>query len=156
VDSLLILLGDAPADGPGNSGLKPTDALAMLRKEGYDSTIKLDLSFPARVGDCTAKSTRKKLEARPHSFVTQSISSLSELGEIVDLARPYGIKVAAVVMIPSEKNRKSASIIGLDWSGYEKNPVEFVKQASAIADRVLLTSPNSFSSGLEILRQLSR
>jgi hypothetical protein len=57
-------------------------------------------------------------------------------------------------MVPSEKNRQSASIIGLDWSGYEKNPVDFVKQASSIADRVLLTSPNSFNSGMELLRKL--
>lgn len=154
IDSLLILLGDESPGSPGNPGIMPTEALGMLRKEAYDSKIKLDLSFPARIKDCTAKSMQKKLDARPHSFVTQSISSLSELGEIVDLAKPYGIKVAAVVMIPSEKNKQSASVIGLDWSGYEKNTADFVRQASSIADRVLITSPNSFSSGLEILRQL--
>jgi hypothetical protein len=76
------------------------------------------------------------------------------LGEIVDLAKPYGIRVAVVIMVPSEKNRQSASIIGLNWSGYEKNPADFVRQAAIIADRVILTSPNSFSSGIELLRQL--
>jgi hypothetical protein len=86
--------------------------------------------------------------------VTQSISSLSDLGEIVDLAKPCGIKVAAVIMVPAEKNRQSAKMIGLDWSGYEKNPVDFVKNAGRIADRILITSPNSFRSGLELLNQL--
>jgi hypothetical protein len=62
--------------------------------------------------------------------------------------------VAAVVMVPAEKNRQSASIIGLDWSEYEKNPADFVKEAAKVADRVLLTSPNSFGSGLELLKQL--
>jgi hypothetical protein len=57
-------------------------------------------------------------------------------------------------MVPSEKNRQSASIIGLDWSDYEKNVADFVRQAALIADRVLLTSPNSFKSGLDLLRQL--
>jgi hypothetical protein len=57
-------------------------------------------------------------------------------------------------MVPSEKNRQSASIIGLDWSGYEKGAVEFVHNAARIADRVLLTSPNGFKAGLDLLRQL--
>jgi hypothetical protein len=57
-------------------------------------------------------------------------------------------------MVPSEKNRQSAALIGLDWSGYEKNPADFVKQAARMADRILLTSPNSFRSGLELLQQL--
>lgn len=154
VDSLLVLMGDDPADGLGGLGLRPSSAVRMLRKEGYGSSIKLDLSFPAKVRDSSAKSVRNKLEAKPHSLVTQSISSLSDLGEIVELAKPHGIKVAAVVMVPVEKNSHSASIIGLDWSEYEKNPVDFVKEAARIADRVLLTSPNSFGSGLELLKQL--
>jgi hypothetical protein len=97
---------------------------------------------------------QSKLEAKPQSIVTQSISSLSDLGEIVDLARLHKIKVVAVVMVPSENNGHSASIIGLDWSEYEKDPADFVRQAAKIADEVLLTSPNSFGSGLELLRQL--
>lgn len=154
VDSLLVLMGDDPADGPRDSGLRPSLAVKMLRKEGYSSSIKLDLSFPAKIKDSTARPVQNKLEARPHSLVTQSISSLSDLGEIADLARPHGIKVAAVVMVPAEKNRHSASVIGLDWSEYEKNPADFVRQAARVADRVLLTSPNSFGSGLELLKQL--
>lgn len=154
VDSVLLLMGDEPADRPGDLGLRPSAAVRMLGKEGYGSSIKLDLSFPARVMNRSALSVQNKLNAMPHSFVTQSISSLSDLGEIVDLAKPCGIKVAAVVMVPSEKNRKSASIIGLDWSEYEENPADFVKKAARMADRVLLTSPNSFGSGIELLKQL--
>ena len=154
VDSLLLLMGDEPADRPGDSGLRPSAAVRMLKKEHYDSSIKLDLSFPAKIRNKSAASVQNKLAAKPHSLVTQSISSLSDLGEILDLAKPHGIKVAAVVMVPSEKNRQSASLIGLDWSEYEKNPADFVKNAARMADRVLLTSPNSFASGLELLKQL--
>jgi hypothetical protein len=57
-------------------------------------------------------------------------------------------------MTPSEKNLQSAKIIGLDWSQYEKNPVDFIKNAAKIADGVLLTSPNSFKSGLDVLKQI--
>jgi hypothetical protein len=148
------LMGDEPADRLGDSGLRPSTAVRMLKKEGYDLNIKLDLSFPAKVKDKSAQSIRNKLDVIPHSLVTQSISSLSDLGEITDLAKPYGIKVTAVVMVPSEKNRQSASLIGLDWSEYESNPVDFIRQAAKMADRVLLTSPNSFASGLQLLRQL--
>ncbi len=154
IDSVLLLMGDDPADGLSDSGLRPSAAVRMLRKEGYSSNIKLDLSFPAKVQDRAARSVRNKLEARPHSLVTQSISSVSDLGEIVDLAKPHGIKVVAVVMVPVEKNRQSAAVIGLDWSEYERNPADFVRQAARIADTVLLTSPNSFGSGLELLNEL--
>jgi 5,10-methylenetetrahydrofolate reductase len=153
-ESVLILMGDEPADRLGDSGLRPSTAVRMLKKEGYGLNIKLDLSFPAKVKDKSAQSIRNKLEVRPHSFVTQSISSLSDLGEVIDIAKPYGIKITAVVMVPSEKNRQSASLIGLDWSEYHSDPVDFVRQAAKMADRVLLTSPNSFGSGLELLQQL--
>jgi 5,10-methylenetetrahydrofolate reductase len=155
-ESVLILMGDEPADRLGDSGLRPSTAVRMLKKEGYDLNIKLDLSFPAKVKDKSAQSVRNKLDVIPHSLVTQSISSLSDLGEITDLAKPHGINVTAVVMVPSEKNRQSASLIGLDWSEYESNPVDFIRQAAKMADRVLLTSPNSFASGLQLLRQLKR
>jgi hypothetical protein len=45
-------------------------------------------------------------------------------------------------------------MIGLDWSGYEKNPVDFVRNAGRMAERILITSPSSFRSGLELLNQL--
>jgi 5,10-methylenetetrahydrofolate reductase len=154
VDSLLLLLGDKSSKNPGESCLKPSSAIKMLRNEGYDSKIKLDLSFPARAKECSDKVVQDKIGARPDSFVTQSVSSIADLGGIVDLAKPHGIKVTCVIMVPSEKNRQSAAMIGLDWSGYEKNPADFVRQALTIADRVLLTSPNSFRSGLEFLTQL--
>jgi hypothetical protein len=149
-ESVLILMGDEPVDNLGDSGLRPSAAVRMLKKEGYDLNIKLDLSFPAKVKDKSAQSIRNKLNVTPHSLVSQSISSLS------DLAKPYGIKVTAVVMVPSEKNRQSASLIGLDWSEYESNPVDFIREAAKMADAVLLTSPNSFASGLQLLRQLKQ
>lgn len=153
VSSLLILLGDAPADGR-NSGLKPSQAVKMLSEQGFGRKLELDLSFPAKITDRNAPAIQAKLDAQPHALVTQSISSLSDLGGIVDLAKPRGIKVVACIMVPSEKNGQSARMIGLDWSGYQKEPVEFVKSAGRMAGSVLLTSPNSFRSGLDLLKSL--
>ncbi|HZT35933.1 MAG TPA: hypothetical protein VFA15_08430, partial [Nitrososphaera sp.] len=42
VERLLILLGDEPQDSPGNCGIKPSAAVRMFRKEGYDSNMRLD------------------------------------------------------------------------------------------------------------------
>jgi hypothetical protein len=50
----------------------------------------------------------------------------------------------------------SANAIGLNWSEYANNPIDFVLQAGKIANEVLLTSPNSFLSGLELLKDLKR
>ena len=46
-------------------------------------------------------------------------------------------------------------MIGLDWSSYQQDPAGFVKKAGRMAATVLLTSPNSFQSGLDLLRQVS-
>lgn len=154
VDSLLLLMGDAPTDGRA-SGLKPSHALAMLRDQGLDRKVKLDLSFPAKIPDKWSPAIQAKLAARPRGFVTQSISSLSDLADVVDLARQNSIKVTACIMVPSDKNSPSAEMIGLDWSGYEQEPVEFVKKAGRIAGSVLLTSPGSFQAGLDLLKELS-
>jgi hypothetical protein len=42
----------------------------------------------------------------------------------------------------------------LDWNEYEKNPVDFIKEASTLADEVLISSPNSFRAGIELLTKL--
>ena len=57
-------------------------------------------------------------------------------------------------MAPSEKNKLSAEMIGLDFKQYENNPVDFIRQGAEIADEVLLTSPNSFRTGIDLLSLL--
>ena len=55
-------MGDEPADRLGDSGLRPSTAVRMLKKEGYEfRNIKLDLSFPAKIKDKSAQSIRNKL-----------------------------------------------------------------------------------------------
>ena len=152
VNSLLLLMGDEPADGRESSAMKPSDVLKILRYEKYDAVIDFNLTVPSRIK--SGSSIQKKIDASPHAFVTQSIASLSDLGEIVDIARPHKIKVMACIMIPSEKNKVSAEMIGLDWKEYQNNPIDFIKDAGKIANGVLLTSPNSFRFGLELLKEL--
>ena len=136
-------MGDEPSDGPKDSGLKPSDALNMLKLERYNESINLDLTVPSAI--IHPSSIRKKINAQPRAFVTQSISSLSNLDNIARIAKSNNIKVVACIMIPAEKNKFSADTIGLNWEEYAKNPVDFVLQAAKIADEVTLTSPGSFT-----------
>ena len=154
VKSLLILIGDEPLNGPKDSGLKPSEVLNILHSKKYDTAVDLNLSIPNKIKN--RSSIQKKIEARPHAFITQSIVSLSELEEIVDIAKPWGIKVVACIMAPSEKNKSSADMIGLNWKEYEKNPIDFIRQAGKIANEVLVTSPNSFTSGIDLLKELKK
>jgi hypothetical protein len=59
-------------------------------------------------------------------------------------------------MVPSNNNQKSAETIGLDWKEYQNNAVDFIKEAGDLANEVLLTSPNSFRSGVELLERLRK
>lgn len=152
VVSLLVLAGDEPPAGPKNFGLLPSNVLIMLNEKKYDRRIQFNLSVPNIVK--SKLSIQRKIEARPYRFVTQSITSLSDLGEIVDLAKPYGIGVVGCIMVPSQKNKSSAAMIGLDWQEYERNPIDFIQGAGKLADEILLTSPNSFASGIKLLEEL--
>ena len=143
------------ADWQTSSGLKPTSILSFLNEKKYNNSIHLNLSVPSNIFYYHNRSLlEKKIEARPYAWVTQLISSLSDLGKIVDIAKSFKIKVIACIMVPSDKNRRSADIIGLDWKEYEKNPADFIKAASTLADEVLISSPNSFRTGIELLRSL--
>jgi 5,10-methylenetetrahydrofolate reductase len=95
-----------------SSGLKPTSILSFLNDKKYNNSIHLNLSVPSKISYYHNRSLlEKKIEARPYSWVTQLISSLSDLGEIVDIAKSFKIKVVACIMVPSDKNRRSADII---------------------------------------------
>ena len=154
IESLLILLGDQSKNDLGGTCnlLKPSKVVNLLNSYGFNKYIKLNLSIPNKITDIN--SVKKKIDAKPYAFVTQSIESIKDLNNIVDLIRPYDIKVIACIMLPSQKNKRSAELIGLNWEEYEDEPVEFIRNCGKIADEVLLTSPNHFGLALEILKDL--
>jgi 5,10-methylenetetrahydrofolate reductase len=153
IESILILKGDELGPDLSISNLKPTEILKVLQNEKYDSYIRFSLAVPSKAND--RFQIEKKILSKPYSLVTQSIESLADLGELADLAKQYGIKTVACIMIPSEKNSKSAQMIGLDWHEYSKDPVSFILEASKIADEVLLSSPNHFTAAVEVLKVIS-
>ena len=153
LESILILKGDELGPDSSTSNLKPTEILKILQREKYDRYINFNLTAPSKITD--RFQIEKKILSKPHSLVTQSIESLANLEELADLAKQHGIRTVACIMIPSDKNLKSAQMIGLDWNEYSKDPVSFVTEAGKIADEVLLTSPNHFAAAIEVLKVIS-
>jgi 5,10-methylenetetrahydrofolate reductase len=153
IESILILKGDAPFSGPSFSKPTATEILKIVSFYGIDDHIKLYLSFPSKI--TRTGSLETKLNIRPYGLVTQSISSLTDLGQIIDLAKPHGIHVIPCIMCPSDKNRSSASKIGLDWSEYVKDPVQFIAEAAKMSEKVIMSSPNSFDDGVKLLKSLN-
>jgi 5,10-methylenetetrahydrofolate reductase len=153
IESLLILLGDQPSNDLGTYDLlKPSKVVNLLNSQEFKKSIKLNLSIPNKIRNINT--IQKKIDAKPYAFVTQSIESLKDLENIMDLLRPFDIKVIACIMLPSQKNKRSAELIGLNWQEYEKEPIEFIINCGKIADEVLLTSPNHFALATEILKEL--
>ena len=153
LESILILKGDDLGPDSSTSNLKPTEILKILQREKYDRYINFNLTAPSKVTD--RFQIEKKILSKPHSLVTQSIESLADLEKLADLAKQHGIRTVACIMIPSDKNLKSAQMIGLDWNEYSKDPVSFITEAGKIADEVLLTSPNHFAAAIEVLKVIS-
>ena len=153
LESLLIILGDEPRnDLKTQELLKPSQVVNQLSSQEFNKSIKLNLSIPNKIRNINT--IKSKIDAKPNAFVTQSIESLKDLENIIDQIRPFDIKVVACIMVPSEKNKKSAELIGLNWKEYEKEPIEFIKNSGKIADEVLITSPNHFALATEILKEL--
>jgi len=152
VYSILVLRGDDPIIGNKFFNTSPSKAIKTLSEHNFNNYIKLDLSFPNEVND-TMK-IKNKLEAKPRAFVTQSISNIDNLRDIVKVSAPYGIDVIPCIMCPSSRNEISAQNIGLDWHSYKEQPENFIREAASLTKKILLCSPNSFEDGLHLVRKL--
>ena len=149
VESLLIILGDKSGNDINGYKISPSKIVSELNAKRFNEFIKINLSIPNKLNNINK--IKKKIVANPNSFVTQSIESIEDLGNIVDIVKPYNIKIIACIMLPSKNNERSAKAIGLNWKRYEKEPIEFIKNAGKIADEILITSPNHFKLAKEIL-----
>ncbi len=154
VYSILILRGDDPTIGNKFFDVIPTNAIKILTEHNFNNCIKLDLSFPSKIDDRVK--IKNKLAARPRAFVTQSISSIDNLKEIVKVSKRYRIDVIPCIMCPSKRNEISAQNIGLDWGSYKEKPENFVREAASLTEKVLLCSPNSFEDGLDLVKKLKK
>jgi 5,10-methylenetetrahydrofolate reductase len=151
IDGLLIVKGDKPERPSVDSGLRPSDVVKILNEQGFGDKIKLFLSVPCNPD---LNKIQKKVEAEPYGFITQSIGSFVHLQKIVDHAKSNSIRVIPTIMVPSPKNRESAALINLDWREYENDTYSFIRRAFNICGEVLMTSPNSFNEGINLLSKI--
>ncbi|MGQ0791255.1 MAG: methylenetetrahydrofolate reductase [Nitrosopumilaceae archaeon] len=151
LNGVLILKGDAPPNEQKDSGLIPSSTVKYFNELGFDKKIDIFLSLPSNPN---FDKIQKKIDAEPAGFITQVIHSADEVSRIVDRLKPSGFKIIPCVLLPSEKNAKSAQFLKLDWSKYKNSVEDFIKQVHQIAGEVLITSPNDFNYAKEILGKL--
>lgn len=141
-NGVLILKGDAPPAGPTDSGIIPSDIVKYLNEIGFGKNIELYLSISNKP-DFTK--IQKKISVEPHGFMTQVIHSKDEVVNLVDKLKPQGFRVIPIVLFPSDKNKKAAEFLKLDWTEYQNDFGDFVKDIHRIAGDVLITSPGDYS-----------
>ena len=156
ISGLLFIQGDKPAfeeSEKASSLSNPTDVVKLLTSIGFDKLIDLDLSIPNKVSN--HKLFQKKIDSKPQRFITQSINSIQEIRDLKDLMKPNHIKLIPCIMVPSIKNERAAAVIGLDWREYQDNFLGFLKEVHKETESILITSPNSFDEGIEVLKNLA-
>ncbi len=150
LDGILVLKGDEPPKGPKDSKLIPSGVVKHFNELGFDKKIDFYLSVPSNPN---LDKIQKKMDVKPKGFITQVIHSVEEVENLVDMLKPHGFKIIPVILVPSEKNAKSAEFLHLDWSNYENKSIEFVKKIHALTEDVLITSPNDFGAAKELLEK---
>ena len=159
IGGVLVVQGDPPRGGagreaggpPGRRPLAPSRAAAAMRGAAGAAGVDLFLSAQGPAGHASMPA---KIAARPAGFFTQVVSSAEQVGAICGALAPRGFRVVPIVLVPSEANRGSAKFLGLDWSGYERDPAGFIGEVHRAAGDVLVTSPSDFAAAREALASL--
>ena len=151
LDGILVLKGDPSKDDPVDSGLAPSHVVRYLHEKNYAEKIRLFLSIH---NNPNFEKIKRKIDAEPVGFVTQVIHSAKQVVRICDELKPKGFQIVPIVLLPSEKNVKSAEFLELDWSGYKDRVSEFIHEIHEISGDVLITSPNDFGFAKEVLSKL--
>ena len=170
IKGLLFIQGDKPSYGSSavsKVSPRPTEVVSTLNSLGFGNLLNLDLSLPNNISNIS--NFQNKLKARPRRFITQSVSSIEEIRKLKSMLETEcqredssviegigDIDLVPCIMVPSPKNQKAAKMIGLDWSQYENNFYEFIEKISDLGiNEILLTSPNNFDEGINVLKKIS-
>ena len=152
VDGILILMGDRSNTNNDKTNLVSSQVVTALNDKGFGEKLELFLSIPA-----TPNFTKiqKKINAKPKGFFTQVVSSKAMVQRMTDYLKPSGFRIIPCLLLPSEKNSKSAEFLKIDWSDYKNNFLEFAHQIHDLAGDILISSPNDFKGAHEILSKLA-
>ena len=152
VDGILILMGDKSNTNSDKSNLVSSQVVTFLNDRGFNEKLELFLSIPANPN--LAK-IQKKIKAKPKGFFTQVVNSKTSVERLTNFLKPNGFRIIPCLLLPSEKNSKSAKFLKIDWSDYENNFIEFAHQIHELAGDILISSPNDFKGAHETLSKLA-
>ena len=152
VDGILILMGDKSNTNSDKSNLVSSQIVTFLNDRGFNEKLELFLSIPANPN--LAK-IQKKINAKPKGFFTQVVNSKTSVERLTNFLKPNGFRIIPCLLLPSEKNSKSAEFLQIDWSDYKDNFIGFVRDVHDLAGDVLITSPNDFKGAHETLSKLA-
>ena len=147
-----LLMGDKSHTTPDTVELVPSQVVKALNDNGLGKKIELFLSIPSNPNFAKIQ---KKIVANPAGFFTQVIHSKEQIEKIVGNLKPNNFKIIPCLLIPSEKNLKSAEFLKIDWSNYKEDITGFVNEIHSITDDVLITSPNDFKRAYETISKLA-
>jgi len=152
VDGILILMGDRSNTKNDKTNLVSSQVVTSLNDKGLGEKLELFLSIPA-----TPNFTKiqKKINAKPKGFFTQIVSSKAMVQRMTDYLKPSGFRIIPCLLLPSEKNSKSAKFLKIDWSDYKNNFLEFARQIHDLTGDILISSPNDFKGAHETLSKLA-
>ena len=152
IDGILILMGDKSNTNEDKTNLVSSQIVTALNDKGFSEKFDLFLSIPANPN---FTKIQKKINAKPKGFFTQVINSKNSVERITNFLKPNGFKIIPCLLLPSEKNSKSAEFLQIDWSDYKDNFIRFVRDVHDLAGDVLITSPNDFKGAHETLSKLA-
>jgi homocysteine S-methyltransferase len=152
VDGILILMGDKSNTNEDKTNLVSSQVVTFLNDRGFNEKLELFLSIPAKPN--LAK-IQKKINAKPKGFFTQVVNSKTSVETITNFLKPKGFRIIPCLLLPSEKNSKSAEFLKIDWSDYKNNFLEFAQQIHDLAGDILISSPNDFKGAHETLSKLA-
>ena len=152
VDGVLVLMGDKSDLMSNKTELIPSQVIKTLNDNGLGKKIDLFLSIPSNPNFAKIQ---KKIDANPTGFFTQVIHSREQIEKIVGSLKPNNFKIIPCLLIPSQKNLKSAEFLKIDWSNYKEDITGFINEIHSITGDVLITSPNDFKRAYETISKLA-
>ena len=152
IDGVLVLMGDKSDLMSNKTELIPSQVIKTLNDNGLGKKIDLFLSIPSNPNFAKIQ---KKIDANPTGFFTQVIHSKDQIEKIVGNLKPNNFKIIPCLLIPSQKNLKSAEFLKIDWSAYKENIAGFINEIHSITGDILITSPNDFKRAYETISKLA-
>ena len=128
-------MGDKSQNHQDESGLFPSQVVNHLHTHEISGNCELFLSIPNKPN---FEKIQKKIGVNPRGFFTQVIHSKSQIERIFDYLSPKGFSVIPCIIFPSDKNAKSAEFLNLDWSNYQDDIVDFIKDIEKLTGDVLI------------------